>query len=923
MGTASPPPLLTELAGRSADPAGVGTVLATLAEAAPDGLARVAEDDWAARALVALLAASRLLARQLVADPTALAVVCAPHHRAPLPDGADQLPAWKARELLRIAALDLSGAIGLEDVARKLAEMADDVLLGALGAADGPPSLLVVALGKLGGQELNYASDVDLLLVGDQASEPVARRFLELARRVLRVDLDLRPEGRLGPLLRSVEGFSAYWERWAEPWERQAMLKARCLPGPAELSQRFSAALEAWVWGRPVAAEELFAIRQMKRRAEEENARRGPGAREVKRGQGGIRDVEFSVQLLQLVHGHRDPALRERSTLGALAELGRAGYVSEADAEQLATSYAWLRTLEHRLQLAEGAQTHTIPSDRRRRHHLARVMGYEDSPACDALGAFEADLRHHQQQVRSIHERLFFRPFLDRLSRTAPAGTTIDQQAAAERLAAFGLPDEARLREALTELTRGLSRSSRLMQQTLPVALDWLSGSPDPAGGLLALRRLASAPQTRAALVSSWRESPEAARRLCLVVGTSRTVAEALVHQPELLAGLDDASVTRPPGLQELADNAARALSLFDEPSRRRGALLRFVRRETAASAIREILGTRASEETGPELSRIAAVAVQSALDEAHATVPLAVVALGRLGGEELSFGSDLDLLLVSAPGCDEGAALAAADRFVELLAGSTPAERIFAVDLSLRPEGRQGWPVRSLEAYRAYYQRWAKPWERQALLRARALAGDADLLEGFGALAREVAFGKPLADDERRELRRTKARVERERIPAGEDPEYHLKLGRGSLSDVEWTTQLLQLEHGVESPGTLRAVEALRGLGVLQAEEAEALCASWRFCSKVRDRLVLVAGTPRDSLPPPGTTLTSLARSLGMSPSELREHYRRLTRRARTVTEHRFFGMEGPLTRESARPTRRFGEPRRNGWSRHGPPGR
>lgn len=915
--------ILTELAGRSADPAAVGTVLTTLAEAAPDELARVADDDWAAEALVSLLAASRLLARQLVADPAGLALLGAPERRDPPPEDASQLPTWKARELLRIAALDLSGAIGLGDVARKLADMADDALEHALAAADEQSSLLVVALGKLGGQELNYASDVDLLLVGEPTSEPAAHRFLDLARGVLRVDLDLRPEGRLGPLLRNVDGFEAYWERWAEPWERQAMLKARCLPGPAELSQRFGASLETWVWGRPVSAEELFAIRQMKRRAEEENRRRGPGAREVKRGQGGIRDVEFSVQLLQLVHGHRDPALRERSTLGALAELGRAGYVSEADAEQLATSYAWLRTLEHRLQLAEGTQTHTIPADRRRRHHLARVMGYEDSPAADALGAFEADLRHHQQRVRSIHERLFFRPFLERLSRTAPAGGMIDEQAAAERLAAFGLPDEARLRQALTELTRGLSRSSRLMQQTLPVALDWLSGSPDPAGGLLALRRLASASQTRAALVASWRESPEAARRLCLVVGTSRTVAEALVHQPELLAGLDDGSVTRPPGLQELTASAERALSLFDEPKRRRQALLRFVRRETAACAIREILGTRPSEETGPELSRIAAVAVRAALEEACPTVPLAVVALGRLGGEELSFGSDLDLLLVSAPGCDERAALAAADRFVELLAGSTPAERIYAVDLSLRPEGRQGWPVRSLEAYRAYYRRWAQPWERQALLRARPLAGDADLLAGFGALAHETAFGKPLAEEERRELRRTKARVERERIPAGEDPEYHLKLGRGSLSDVEWTTQLLQLEHGVESPGTLRALEALRELGALGTEEAEALSASWRFCSQVRDRLVLVAGAPRDSLPSPGATLTILARSLGTSPSELREHYRRLARRARTVTEHRFFGMASALAHEHTRSARLPGEPRRHGWSRHGPPER
>jgi len=897
------PPILTELAGRSGDPAAVFAVLATLADQAGEELAALSEDAWAANALVSVIAASRMLARQLIADPTQLALLRAGAAREPLPDDSGSLRRWKERELLRIAALDLSGMLGLEDVTRQLSEMADDVLIRTLGVADEAGGVLVVAMGKLGGQELNYASDVDLILVGEPDATPAARRFVDSARELLRVDLDLRPEGRRGPLLRSVESFRAYWQRWAEPWERQAMLKARCLPGPNQLTVGFSAAASEWVWGRPVDAQELFSIRQMKRRAEEENRRRGAGAREVKRGQGGIRDVEFSVQLLQLVHGHRDPALRVRSTLGALAELGRAGYVSEADAEALAESYTWLRTLEHRLQLAEGAQTHVVPSDRHRRHRLARVMGYEDSPAVDAQTAFDVDLRHHQQRVRAIHERLFFRPFLDRLSMSAPEGVVIDQEAAAERLAAFGLPDEARLRQALGELTRGLSRSSRLMQQTLPVVLDWLSESPDPAGGLLALRRLASAPRARATLVASWRESPEAARRLCLVVGTSRTVADALVHHPELLVGLEDASVTRPPGRDELASAAERAISLFDEPERRRRALLRFVRRETARCAIREILATRPSEETGPELTRIADVAVQVALAEARPAVPLAVIALGRLGGQELSFGSDLDLLLVSEPGADEEEALAAAGRFVELLNGSAPAERIFAVDLSLRPEGRQGWPVRSLEAFRAYYERWARPWERQALIRARPLAGDEALLEGFSRLAHDVAFGRPLSEEELRELRRTKARVERERIPSGEDPEYHLKLGRGSLSDVEWTTQLLQLQHGVDSPATIAAIERLGELGALDAAEASALVASWRFCSQVRDRLVLVTGTPRDSLPPPGELLTRLARSLGTTPSELREHYRRLSRRARTVTEHRFFGMSGASASTLGRP--------------------
>ncbi len=462
------PPLVAAAVERSAAPASVATALEHLGEPDRELLGRLEADPALLDALVSVLGASRALTQLCRTDPCALDALADLDHRAPPPPpgDTDALVAWKRRELLRIAARDLTGRDDLEAVGGALSLMADDVWAGVWPGT----GVAVVAMGKYGGQELNYASDVDVVFVG----EGDVRAPLAAARRCFRVDADLRPEGRSGPLVRTLDAFVAYWERWAQTWEFQALLKARPAAGDAAIGARFGQLAADAVWQRPFGADELREVRAMKARAEGEVQRKGLAERELKRGPGGIRDIEFAVQLLQLVHGRADPMLRSPNTLTALATLGASGYVDPGDADALAGAYRFLRAVEHRLQLWDEGQVHAVPTDGVALERLARVCGYRATEERSAVAAFMEALQDQQATARSIHQRLFFRPLLEAFGKvTLTAGAV--PAPAAERLAAFGFADAVRTRDALVELTRGLTRTSRLMQQTLPLLLEWLS----------------------------------------------------------------------------------------------------------------------------------------------------------------------------------------------------------------------------------------------------------------------------------------------------------------------------------------------------------------------------------------------------------------------------------------------------------------
>jgi [glutamine synthetase] adenylyltransferase / [glutamine synthetase]-adenylyl-L-tyrosine phosphorylase len=898
----------------SANPAGAALVLGRLEETRPGAADRLAGDPELCQALVTVAAASPWLARICVTDDAALDVL-AGLDRADSSDltarvGRVDIARIKRLELLRVAARDLLGFDDLEQVGRNLSHLAARVLQLAYEATVRTSGgIAVIGMGKLGACELNYSSDVDVILVGPSiGAEPVrgldVRPFLALARTAWRVDLDLRPEGRAGPLARSLPSYRAYWDRWAATWEFQALLKARMVSGDAALGRRFEEEAAGRVWSRPFGAEELRQVRELKARAEEQVSRRGLKERELKRGRGGIRDIEFAVQLLQLVHGRADSQLRVPSTLGALRALAAGGYIASGDASALEHAYRFLREVEHRLQLQEDQQVHTVPTGRNARTQLARVLGYRDRPAGTALAQFDADLRRHQATVRAIHERLFFRPLLETFTTAGASGppVTLTPDAVAERLEAFGFADAERTHQAVRELTRGFSRTSQLMQQSLPVLLDWLSHSPNPDLGLLGLRTLAGERHTSEQLAAVCRESPEAARQLCQLLGTGPRFARDIQRHPDALTSLasNEFLVARTRfGLDERAEGS---LGWRSGAGALEQGLLLFTRGESLRIASRDVLGLDDVDATGGALTDLAEAVIAVALRQVDPQLPFLVVGMGRLGGQEMAYSSDLDLMFVyetpeDLPAADAAAeAEAVAVSLVRTLGGVTPATGVYRVDTALRPEGRQGPQARSLEAFASYYQRWAQVWERQALLRGRLIAGDENLGRRFEDLAQEFVWDRPFGSDDIRDIRRTKARIERERVPPSEDPTFHLKLGPGSLSDIEWTAQLLQLTHGVRATGTIDAIEALTAAGALDERDATILVGSYRFCERTRNRLQLVRDIPGDSLPSTGPALTTLARSLGTTVPQLRDDYRRVTRRARRVVERLFYGTP-PLT--------------------------
>jgi len=916
---------VTAVTDASADATAARAALTRIIEAHPDAAHDLRDDATFRAGLVAVSCASRALVNAIVQDGALLGPLrdgsrLADEHgldeyRSAVaveleadPDGARALRRWKRREYLRIAARDLLGLAALPAVGRELAALAEVCLGTALGLVDPQIRFAIIGMGKLGGSELNYASDVDVLFVHDGADEEadrVARAVLTTMTTpsaqgiVFRTDADLRPGGRSGALSRTLDAYAAWYERWARHWEFQALLKARPVAGDRALGDAFMSLSRPYVWPEHLDPDAVREVRTMKARAEAELHKKGLTDRELKRGRGGIRDVEFAVQLLQLVHGRHDASIRSPTTLDALRQLASAGYVEPVDADRLSGAYVFLRTIEHRLQLWDEQQTHTLPSDHQALVRLARVAGYRDTPTATALEAFEVDQRGHQAAVRSIHERLFFAPILETLAGAGPLPT----EAAEERLAAFGFVDAAHTRAALVELTQGLTRSSRLMQQLLPVILDWLSTAPDPDLGLLQLRKLAEGPTRAAALATTFREMPGAAERVCRVLGSSRVVGDALLRQPAVVELIgDDEWLVSERGPDELMEAALETLQWRSDDAARRSGLRRYKRRELLRIGARDVLGQAPVETTGRELADLADASIEAALRMLDPPVPFAVIGMGRLGGRELSYASDVDVLFVydGETAADFQAAERTASALLREIGATTAEGQTFDIDARLRPEGNQGPLARSLGGYRQYYERWVQVWELQSLLRARPVAGDAALGARFVELIEPFVYRDPFPSDDAREIRRIKARVERERIPPGEDPEFHLKLGKGGLTDIEFTVQLLQLGHGaahpdVREPSTTGALHRLASRGILEADDATVLLEAYRFCERARNARYLVTGKGGDALPA-GADGLRLGRLLGYvhrPEAQVRDEFRRVTRRARKVVDRVFYERE------------------------------
>ncbi len=846
------------------------------------------------------------------ASPPLAATLTRYPHLAQGPGEDDPLSLRVQGTLIEVVASDLSGEADLTTATRRLSDAIDQLVSDELNAATesvsdrhpivGQLAFAVIAMGKWGARELNYYSDIDLVFVHDPIadSESESRAAaIALAGRlmttlssptfdgpVLNVDADLRPEGSIGPLSRSLSGYTGYYQRWGEAWELQALLKARPAAGDMDLGARFRKMADHIIWEEGLDADALRSIRQLKARVEATAS-----SRDVKRSRGGIRDIEFAVQLLQLVHGRFDADLRVPSTLEAIAALQRHGYIEESEATRLADAYGFLRDVEHRLQLRELKQTHDLPTSEEGREWLGRLMGFTGNPAAE----LDRRLAEVRETARDLHERLYFRPMLDSLVGLEDARLEPDE--AAVRLEALGFRDVVAATTALGDLTAGLSRRSRVMHQALPLMLDWLSRAPDPDLGLAQLRLLLAHTPDHSALVTLLQTNPLAGERLCTLLGTGKLVGDLIDRIPEFIPRLaDDTKIAE---IRDGATATEHLLSLLEarpDHDARIGTIRRFVRRRKLRIAARDILGLATSQDTLHALSDGADVAVSGALHMIlQPTDQFCVVAMGKWGGRELSYGSDIDLIYVHGDQhAERGVDIAQAMRSV--LSEPSKFGEAYELDTELRPEGRQGPLSRSLAAYRRYYAEWVEPWELLALVKARLAGGDPQLSAEYFSLIEPLLWRRELPSEAVREIRSIKARVESERIPPGEDPDFHLKLGPGGLSDVEFLVQLLQLRHGgrvheLRVTGTFEALWELRRAGILTSHEYNALHDSYLFCTRVRLRLHLQSGRLSDSLPTDPDAAARLAASLGLDrTSELREEYRRNTRRARRTFESLFY---------------------------------
>ncbi|CAO5240603.1 bifunctional [glutamine synthetase] adenylyltransferase/[glutamine synthetase]-adenylyl-L-tyrosine phosphorylase [Frankia sp. AgKG'84/4] len=932
----------------------------------PRLLAAMAREDGLRARLSAVLGASRALGDHLARHPAdwrtlrpdALATTAAPDPAgarrtmllavgadpaAPDPRAADDRPATLdalrvayRRELLAVAARDLTSAVALDEATAELADLAGAAVDAALAIARAgldpalpPVRLAVIGMGKCGGRELNYVSDVDVLFVAAPREagagagaggelDAVLRAATRMAEGLVRaaglvtsagalfqVDVNLRPEGRDGALVRTLESHRAYYRRWARTWEFQALLKARPIAGDLALGAEFCAMVAPMVWTASSRPDFVADVRAMRQRVES-TLSRGEAERNLKLGPGGLRDVEFSVQLLQLVHGRADPKLRANSTLGALDGLARGGYVGRRDAAGLAEAYRFLRGTEHRLQLRNLRRVHTLPRETTELRWLARSMGLR------TVEEFAAARARIASTVRSLHERLFYQPLLEAVARLSTEEIRLSHAEAAQWLAALGFAAPDRSLRHIQALTSGVSRTAAIQRHLLPTLLPTFADAPDPDAGLLAYRQVSDALGRVPWYLRLLRDSVGAADRLARVLATSPYVATLMIGAPESVRLLRTEADLHPVPRETLARTllaiTQRNPNWEDAVGRARA-----VRRvELVRVACADLLGLLDVAAVGRALTDAADATVAATLLVAQRrvaggdpeTLParIAIIAMGRLGGAEMSYSSDADVLVVHEPAAGHSAlaanraAAAVVGELHRLLAvpGPDPALRL---DTTLRPEGRSGPVSRTLDAYAAYYQRWSKDWESQALLRARPLAGDPDLAYRFCRLADTVRYPDSLPAAALDEIVRLRDRMRRERVPRGVNPAHHLKFGPGGLTDVEWAVQVLQLRYARQLPA-LRTMSTLDGLraavvaGLLTETEAGELQAAWLSASRLRNAGALAGRRDPDVLPTDPVEIEATARAAGWpaaAAADLLADHRRRAGRAHSIVEDIF----------------------------------
>ncbi len=860
---------------------------------------------------------------------------------------------YKRRETLRIGLCDLLKAVDVKTTTWELSNLAeaalqhcyeigrDQVIQPKYGTplnedGDAPCRFAIIGMGKLGGYELNFSSDIDLIFVysddaktdtGTENSEYFAR-FCEFIIKamseitpegyVFRVDIRLRPESSAGVIIRSMESYESYYEGWGDLWERQALIKARPVAGDMAFGDEFIRMIQPFVYQRYLDGVTLGEIKadigRTKVRIEERLVGEGANLeKHVKLGPGGIRDIEFTVQCLQMIHGAKRKSLCSHNSLEAISALKENELLTAEDADALAAAYRFLRSVENGIQVEADQQRYSIPERAAEERELARRVGYQHTPERDALVTFRQDYGKHTERVRAIFQKI--------------TATTIESEDGLDISVLLSEEDPKQLETFLSTFRfENVRESQRLLRRLAnggdgiqfspsvrrtffklaPTLLNVLRESPNPDMALRYLSAFTDKVGARSSYYTMFAEQPSTLEVLTRVCGTSLYLADMLIASPELFDLLTVPTLIE--RSKTLAEKQSEALQIVSEaPAGRTFPMLRrYKNDEIWRIALRNILGNATLPTTTEELSDLAEAVLQAIysqieaeLREEHGTplnpdgtpATFAIVAMGKFGGRELNFSSDLDVMYVYSEDGETTKGMPNVEFFgtvglelVNRLAGNQ-GMGIYEVDLRLRPYGTGGAIALSLAGYQNYYANTGEVWERQALTRARVVAGD---IEGVGNRFLEIAhgfcYGGSLTSEEIAQIVHTRKRKEAQatRRPSTRRrgrskthaPIANVKSGYGGLVDIEFAVQTLQLVHGGEAPSvrvqnTPLAIAKLHDIGVLTAAQRDELSEAYLYLRRVENALRIVHDRALDALPKNRTELAQLARRLGYEETE------------------------------------------------------
>lgn len=815
----------------------------------------------------------------------------------------EHLRSVRVDETLRIAWQDVVEGADLTVVTRRISDLAEIVMERVLEEVNAeltrlygrpwhqsePVGVAVMAMGKLGGAELNYSSDIDLIFLygkdgetdGGRGGKRITNReyFHRLTERVTRetnavtpegrlyrVDLRLRPEGASGSLARSFASTVAYYRRIGETWERQALLKARAIAGDRALGEEFVRSVREWSYGRGLQFEEISALKRIKQRMEDITSTRGEERDEVKLGHGGIRDVEYVIQFLQLLHGSRLPEVRHHNSLTALRLLEASGAILGGERDVLDDAYRFLRLVEHRLQLVAGAQLHRIPADEAERAKLARRCGYRGA------AEFLAAHRKRADGVRRIFNRLFRHLFRERDQQEVREtdlilGARGDPEGLAEVLGRHGVADTekgvqlvGRLHVETSEWLAGSPRTRKFLANLFPRLLDAIANTPDPDAALERIEAITARVGARATLYEALAADERLLHLLVDLAGNSAFLTNILVRAPGTLDQLVDAmATTSRRGLASFEDIPVATVPSAPDPVR---LLSDYKNLELLRIGLRDVRGEQDVRGVAQDLTRLAEVVVRLAYERARIEAQargagLVVVALGKLGARELLYGSDLDLVFFAPDGPGRDRATSVARRLSAMLSTPTVHGKLYEVDFRLRPGGTGGTLVTTSSGFRDYFARGlGQTWERLSYTRARPVAGPPTRCEEVAACIDETVYSRGFTERDAEAMA-----AMREKLAEAGGDESIKRSRAGGVVDIDFVAQMYALRYGVRERGTVAKLTVLRDAGRMEPQLAADLLTAYRFLLSLESKIRIVADLPEDRLPEDARTL---ARRLG-----------------------------------------------------------